>query len=49
MINWINSWKGGNKKEKYQVCLRFGKLTFLEITVKSKKLRFIIFNFGFEI
>jgi len=57
MINWINSWKGGNKKQKYQVEIRLGKLTVLEIKAclfcekdcKTKRFRFIIFNFGFEI
>jgi len=31
MINWINSWKGGNKKEKYELNFRLGTLTVLEI------------------
>ena len=27
MVNWINSWKSGNKKNKYSVTIRLGKLT----------------------
>jgi hypothetical protein len=30
MVNWINSWKGGNKKNKYSVTVRLGKLTLFE-------------------
>ena len=56
-INWINSWGKGNKKEKYEVCIRLGRLTVLEIKVclfcekkcTSKRLRFIALNFGFEL
>nr|QPI16183.1 MAG: hypothetical protein NIOZUU157_00065 [Virus NIOZ-UU157] len=57
MINWINSWKGRNKKRKYEVSIRLGKLTLLEMKAclfceegcSAKRFRFIIFNFGFEI
>ena len=33
MINWINSWKAGNKKEKYEINFRLGTLTLFEIMV----------------
>lgn len=60
MINWINSWKSGNKKEKYEINVRIGKLTVLELmfcpcsVCENKKaycakFRFMIFNFGFEV
>lgn len=60
MINWINSWKAGNKKEKYQIDIRIGKLTVLEVmfcpceVCENKKascarFRFMILNFGFEL
>jgi hypothetical protein len=60
MINWINSWKSGNKKEVYELNLRLGKLTLLELYFcpcwfcenkqpNCKRFRFMIFNFGFEI
>jgi len=60
MINWINSWKSGNKKEKYEINVRIGKLTVLELmfcpcsACENKKaycakFRFMIFNFGFEV
>tara|TARA_R110001592_G_scaffold93109_2_gene270621 strand:+ start:23533 stop:23706 length:174 start_codon:yes stop_codon:yes gene_type:complete len=57
MINWINSWKGGNKKQKFEISIRLGKLTVLEAKAclfceegcKAKRLRVIVFNFGFEV
>ena len=57
-MNWINSWKAGNKKEKYEIAIRLGKLTVLEVKTCffcnkedccSKRLRCIILNLGFEI
>ena len=30
MVNWINSWKSGNKKTKYSLTLRLGKITVFE-------------------
>ena len=47
-INWINSWKAGNKKEVYKLSFRLGTLTILEVSL-SNKFRFMILNFGFEI
>ena len=60
MINWINSWKSGKKKEKYEICFRLGTWTILEIMfcpcfkcenkkASCAKFRFMILNFGFEI
>ncbi len=59
MVNWINSWKAGNKKERYEINFRLGTLTLFEImvcpcvTCKNKgtcpRFRFMILNFGFEI
>ena len=55
MINWINSWKSGNKKNKYSITLRLGKLTLFEIKVcpcdneGCSKFRFMILNLGFEL
>ena len=56
-MNWINSWRKGNKKEKYELSIRLGRLTLLELKVclfcsdscSCKRLRFIMLNFGFEI
>lgn len=59
-MNWINSWKAGNKKEKYTINFRIGTLTVLEIewcpceVCENKKascarFRFMILNLGFEI
>jgi len=31
MINWINGFKPGNKKEKYKINFRLGTFTVLEI------------------
>jgi len=58
MINWINSWKAGNKKEKYGVNIRLGTLTIFELMLcpcvvcdkkQCARFRFMILNFGFEI
>ena len=49
MINWINGFAAGNKKEKYFLEFRLGTLTVLEIKWEAKKFRFMIFNFGFEV
>ncbi len=54
-IDWINSWKSGNKKEKYSLTLRLGKLTVFEIKIcpcttdKCSKFRFMLLNLGFEV
>ena len=49
MINWINGFDAGNKKEKYSLTLRCGTLTLLELKIDKNKLRFMLLNFGFEI
>jgi hypothetical protein len=59
MINWINSWKAGNKKEVYEINFRLGTWTIFEISFcpcwecknkgKCARFRFMILNFGFEI
>ena len=55
-IDWINSWGKGNKKEKYELSFRLGRLTIIEIKLcafctecSGAKNRFIILNFGFEV
>ena len=53
-MNWINSWAKGNK---YEICIRLGRLTILEVKAclfceagcSKKRVRFILLNFGFEI
>ncbi len=49
MINWINGFEAGNKKEKYFLEFRVGTLTVLEIKWEAKKFRFMLLNFGFEV
>ena len=58
MINWINSWKSGNKKEIYEIGFRLGMLTVFQVklclcaccdTKQCSRFRFMILNFGFEI
>ncbi len=59
MINWINSWNAGNKKEIYELSFRLGTWTILELMFcpcweckkkgKCSRFRFMILNFGFEI
>ena len=48
MINWINGFDAGNKKEKYSLTLRCGTLTLFELKIDKNKLRFMLLNFGFE-
>ena len=47
-VNWINGFKPGNKKEKYELSFRLGTFTVLEIKV-SDKFRFMVCNLGFEL
>ena len=59
MINWINSWNSGNKKDKYEVAFRISTLTIFELMFcpcwkcsnkgTCPRFRFMILNFGFEI
>ena len=49
MIDWINGFDAGNKKEKYFLEFRLGTLTLLEIKWEAKKFRFMIFNLWFEV
>ena len=60
MINWINSWRSGNKKDRYELALRISTLTVFELmfcpcwVCENKKkscarFRLMILNFGFEI
>ncbi len=54
-MNWINSWKQGNKQAKYNVEIRLGRITLLEIKVcmcdkkKCSTFRLMILNLGFEL
>ena len=54
-IDWINGFKAGNKKEKYQLEFRLGTFTVLEINLSScsetncTKFRFMFLNLGFEV
>ena len=54
IMNWINSWQEGNKKEKYNIEIRLGKITILELKwcpcdEGCTKFRAMVFNLGFEI
>jgi hypothetical protein len=49
MIDWINGFNAGNKKEKYSLTCRLGTFTVLELKVDKTNLRFMIVNFGFVI
>ena len=55
IMNWINSWQEGNKKEKYNIEIRLGTFTILEMKYcacsvkKCAKFRMMLFNLGFEI
>ena len=58
MINWINSWRSGSKKEIYEINFRLGVLTVFQVklclcacydTKQCSRFRFMLLNFGFEI
>jgi len=50
-IDWINSWRKGNKKDTiYDIAIRLGRLTILELYCNPKvEHRFMILNLGFEL
>ena len=57
MVNWINGFKAGNKKQKYSLTFRLGTFTVLELKAclfcdsncSNRKFRFMVLNVGFEI
>ena len=49
MVNWINGFDAGNKKEKYYLEFRLGTFTILELKWSGNKFRCMILNLGFEI
>ena len=51
IMNWINSWRKGNKKDNfYNITIRIGRITILELYCNpGVEHRCIILNFGFEI
>ena len=59
MINWINSWTSGNKKDRYELTFRISTLTIFELMFcpcwkcenkgTCPRFRFLILNFGLEI
>ena len=49
-MNFINSWKEGNKKNIIDLKLRFGVFTLLELKWNTRiSFRFLILNFGIEL
>ena len=48
MINWINGFDAGNKKEKYSLTLRLGTFTVFELRISSACIRLMICNLGLE-
>ena len=50
-LDCINSWRKGNKKVWVgDICIRFGRITLLEISVdfKLRFIRLMVLNFGAE-
>ena len=48
-MNWINSWAKGNKQAKYNIEIRLGRITILEIHLNfGVKYRLVVANFGGE-
>ena len=54
MINFINSWQKGNKKAKYEIAFRLGRITVFELNLcictegECSRFRIMLLNFGFE-
>jgi len=49
-VNWINSWKKGRKKEKFEITVRFGLITVLEIYYNpGKEFKFLLLNCGIQL
>ena len=50
-MNWINSWKKGNKKDTiYNISIRLGRITILELHCNlGVEYKCIILNFGFKL
>jgi len=49
MINWINGFDAGNKKEKYSLTFRLGTFTVFEFKISTVGLRLMICNLGLEV
>ena len=51
MVNWINSWRKGNKKDNvYDISIRIGRFTVLELYWNpGVQFKFLIMNFGIQI
>ena len=47
MFNYINSWKS-RKSEKWNIEVRLGRFTLLQLNYNKTKFRFILLNIGFE-
>ena len=48
-MNWINSWREGNKKNIIDFTLRFGVITLFELKYNpGVDFRFLLLNFGIE-
>jgi len=51
-VDLINSWKKGNKQcDRTCCCLRFGRITLLDISfdISSRFFKLVILNFGLRI
>ena len=54
-MNFINSWQKGNKKAKYEISFRLGRITVFELNfcacteATCSRFRIMLLNFGFEI
>jgi len=51
-VDTINSWRKGNKQcDKTCCCLRFGRITLLDISfdISSRFFKLVILNFGLRI
>ena len=47
MFNFIDSWKS-RKKPQWNIEVRLGRLTLLQLNYKANKIRFMLLNWGIE-
>jgi hypothetical protein len=47
MFNFIDSWKS-RKKPQWNIEIRLGRITVLQLNYKQTKIRFMLLNWGIE-
>lgn len=53
-LTWINSWAKGNKQKKYNIEIRLGRISVVELKLclcnerTCSRFKIMLFNFGLE-